>query len=81
MSENVALVDGKSDFDFLFGNWSVANRRLRRPLSGSNDWYEFKATALESPFFSGEGNLEQYDAPNAPGLGPVMRPVISVGVA
>ena len=28
------------DFDFLFGQ-HVHNRRLRNPLAGSNEWYEF----------------------------------------
>ena len=59
-------MDGRHDFDFLFGRWSVSNRRLRRPLSGSHEWYEFEAAASETPLLDGEANLEQWDAPDAP---------------
>lgn len=54
------------DFDFLFGRWSVENRRRRKPLSGSNDWYEFAGTTVEAPILGGYGNIEHYDAPDAP---------------
>lgn len=50
------------DFDFLQGRWRIRNRRLRHPLSASNDWYEFDGQAVEHPFWDGQGNLEQYDA-------------------
>lgn len=60
------MTDGSHDFDFLFGRWKVANRRLRHPLTGSSEWYEFEATSLESRILGGSGNLEQYDARNAP---------------
>ncbi len=69
MSENTipkSRTEGMHDFDFLFGHWSVSNRRLRHPLTGSNDWFEFKATSLESPILGGLGNIEHYDAPDAP---------------
>jgi hypothetical protein len=57
-------------FDFLFGRWNVRNRRLRNPLTGSDDWYEFDSTASETPLLDGMGNLEQWDAPEAP-TGPI----------
>ena len=69
MSDSNAIIpaaDGRHDFDFLFGRWSIANRRLRRPLSKSNDWFEFKAVSLEAPILGGSGNIEHYDAPEAP---------------
>ena len=50
---------------FLFGRWTVVDRRLRHPLSGSHDWYSFKSTTSETPVLGGLGNLEQYDAPDA----------------
>lgn len=58
------------DFDFLFGEWNVRNRRLRNPLTGSHDWYEFDSTATESSLLGGMGNLEQWDGPEAP-TGPI----------
>jgi hypothetical protein len=54
--------DGRRDFDFLHGTWRVRNRRLRRVLSGSNDWYEFDGTTVERSVWDGQANLEEYDA-------------------
>lgn len=33
------------DFDFYIGTWAIHNRRLRKPLAGSTEWYEFEATS------------------------------------
>jgi hypothetical protein len=49
------------DFDFLHGTWRVHNRRLRTPLAGSSEWYEFEARAVERPLWDGQANLEEYD--------------------
>ncbi|MEP6620655.1 MAG: NIPSNAP family protein [bacterium] len=54
--------DGVHDFDFLHGTWTIHNRRLRAPLSGSAEWYEFDGRAVERPIWDGQGNLEEYDA-------------------
>ncbi|HEX7942807.1 MAG TPA: hypothetical protein VF488_13435 [Gemmatimonadaceae bacterium] len=54
--------DGVHDFDFLHGRWRVHNRRLRRPLSGSSDWYEFEGRSVERSLWDGQGNLEEYEA-------------------
>ncbi len=67
-------VDGRFDFDFLFGRWSIVNRRLSHPLAGSHDWYQFKATSSEEPILGGLGNIERYDAPDAP------KPIHAVAV-
>ena len=40
------LHDGQADFDFLIGSWKVHNRRLKKPLAGSTEWYEFEATVV-----------------------------------
>ncbi len=77
MSEKAAypsIANGRSDFDFLFGHWSIANRRLPNPLSGSDDWHEFEATAVEAPILGGMGNIEHYDAADAP------KPIHAVAV-
>jgi hypothetical protein len=54
--------DGEHDFDFLHGTWRMHNRRLRHPLTGSNEWYEFDGTTVERPLWDGRGNLEEYEA-------------------
>lgn len=51
-----------SDFDFLHGSWHVHNRRLREPLCGSSDWYDFAGTAVERSLWDGQANIEEYDA-------------------
>lgn len=56
------LHDGVHDFDFLHGVWRVHNRKLRRPLTGSSEWYEFEGRAVERPLWDGQGNLEEYEA-------------------
>lgn len=64
------VIDGRHDFDFLFGRWKIRNRRLRHPLTGSSEWYEFDSTSSESPLLGGLANLEQYDAPET-ATGPI----------
>jgi hypothetical protein len=54
--------DGQRDFDFLHGTWRVHNRRLRRPLTGSGEWYEFEGSTVERPIWDGQANLEEYEA-------------------
>lgn len=54
--------DGARDFDFLHGEWHVHNRRLRHPLSGSSEWYEFEGGTTESPLWDGDANVEEYRA-------------------
>jgi len=52
--------DGARDFDFLHGRWHVRNRRLRQPLAGSAEWYEFDATSEVRPLWNGRGNVEEW---------------------
>ena len=54
--------DGRHDFDFLLGSWRIHNRRLRHPLTGSSEWYEFEGRSVERPLWDGQANLEEYDA-------------------
>jgi hypothetical protein len=67
--------NGMHDFDFIHGRWRVHNRRLRRPLSGSNEWYEFEGTTEERPLWDGQGNIEEYRAelPTGPLRGLALR--------
>lgn len=67
--------DGMHGFDFLHGQWHIRNRRLRRPLTGSTEWYEFEGRSLERPFWDGQGNLSEYegDSPDGPIRGLALR--------
>jgi len=48
------------DFDFLFGRWTVHNRRLRRRLAGSGEWDEFAAEHAARPLLDGMGNEDEF---------------------
>jgi hypothetical protein len=48
-----------NDFDFLVGAWNIANRRLKRRFTGSDDWEEFPATSQCQSLFDGRANLEE----------------------
>ncbi len=54
--------DGRHDFDFLFGTWTVHNRRLARRLAGCEDWQTFQATQEAWPVLGGLGNMDRLRA-------------------
>jgi hypothetical protein len=54
--------DGHRDFDFLFGSWTVFNRRLDRRLVGSTTWLEFEATGEARQALGGIGNVDEFRA-------------------
>jgi hypothetical protein len=47
-----------TDFDFLYGSWKVAHRRLRERLTDCNKWDEFAGTAHAWPILGGCGNID-----------------------
>ncbi len=53
--------DGHDGFDFLLGTWHTKYMRLRRPLTGSHDWYECDGTSTVRAFWGGGGNIEDGD--------------------
>ncbi len=62
--------DGRHDFDFLFGEWRVANRKRANPLAeGDVEWLHFESRAETCPIFGGLGNVDTYSAPAFPGRG------------
>ena len=52
--------DGRHDFDFLFGHWTILNRRLDRRLAGSRTWVEFEASGEARPCLGGIGNVDEF---------------------
>jgi hypothetical protein len=54
--------DGRHDFDFLHGNWTIHNRRLVRRLAGCTEWEEFGATHECYPVLGGLGNVDHFHA-------------------
>ena len=60
--------DGRGDFDFLAGRWTVAHRRLRRRLAGDTCWEEFGGACESRPIIGGLGNIDDniLDLPSGP---------------
>jgi hypothetical protein len=50
--------DGRSDFNFFFGNWDVSHRRLQRRLAGDTNWDVFGGTCEVRPLLGGLGNVD-----------------------
>jgi hypothetical protein len=55
-------IDGRRDFDFLYGTWTIRNRRLSRRLEYSTNWEEFDATGVCQPILGGIGNVDSFSA-------------------
>jgi hypothetical protein len=59
--------DGRGDFDFLLGRWTVRNRRLKERLKGCTDWEEFPSTCRARPILGGLGNMDEFTLERASG--------------
>lgn len=67
-AEVPAQQDGRRDFDFLYGTWRLANRRLEDALADDpGEWQDFEATLETRPILAGLGNIDLYSAPDFPG--------------
>jgi hypothetical protein len=57
------VIDGlekrTSGFDFLIGKWMVANRRLKEPLSGTDEWYETTAISSSTTMHNGSISIDE----------------------
>lgn len=49
-----------TDFDFLFGRWTIQNRKLKTRLKNDHEWSEFEATAECRKILQGFGNVDQF---------------------
>jgi hypothetical protein len=62
-----------NDFDFLFGDWNVINRRQDKALSGSTNFDEFPGIGRCRPIFGGAGNVDEIDFPTLGYRGVTLR--------
>ncbi|MEQ1506792.1 MAG: hypothetical protein ABMB14_31485 [Myxococcota bacterium] len=56
------MTDGRHDFDFLFGRWTIDNERLARRLDGCTDWERFSAASVVHPLLGGFANVDTFVA-------------------
>ena len=61
--------DGRHDFDFWFGQWRVANRKLADVRDPDSGWLEFDAEVEAWPILGGLGNTDRYTTGDFPGRG------------
>jgi quinol monooxygenase YgiN len=61
------------DFDFLAGEWSVANRRLKQRGVGSQEWDEFPATSRATLHLGGIANTDEIIFPTKGWSGMTLR--------
>jgi len=61
------------DFDFYVGEWRIHNRRLRKALAGSTEWYEFEAVSRAKTVLGGIGNFDEFEAPSEGIVGLTLR--------
>lgn len=62
-----SLHDGRHDFDFNLGVWRTQIKRLKHPLTGSNDWTELDGTVTVRKVWEGRAQLEEIEADGADG--------------
>jgi hypothetical protein len=65
----------QDDFDFLFGSWHVAHRRLRKRLAACTDWDAFGGTSRASPLLGGLANFDDNRLELPPSSGGAYRAV------
>lgn len=53
-----------NNFDFLVGTWDSVQRRLVKPLTGSDEWYEFAGTTRCYSMFGGAANVDEVSFPD-----------------
>ena len=59
--------DGRADFDFFIGSWTVRHRCLQEWLKGATTWEEFGGTSVARKILGGPGHIEEYTLEYASG--------------
>jgi hypothetical protein len=59
--------DGRHDFDFEFGDWTVQLSRLLDPLTGSDQWVEYQGTSVVRRVWDGRANLGELEVEGSAG--------------
>ena len=62
-----------ADFDFLIGEWHIANEKLQERLAGSDAWIHFDAVTTCRKMLNGTGNLDEMNLPGSDFVGMSLR--------
>lgn len=65
--------DGRRDFHFLYGRWSVRHRRLLERGAGCQAWDEFDGSVFCQGLMGGLANVEENDMPDRGFSGVALR--------
>jgi hypothetical protein len=67
--------DGRRDFHFLYGRWTVAHQRLRQRGVGLGrpEWDSFEGTSFCQGLLGGLSNVEEHDFPDRGHQGLALR--------
>jgi hypothetical protein len=55
-----SATSSEHDFDFLVGNWTLRNRKLKSRLTNSDEWVAFESRVEMHQILSGLGNIDKY---------------------
>jgi hypothetical protein len=61
-AQTAAARDGRSDFDWMVGNWKVKLSRLTKPLTGSTTWVEYEGTQVTRKVWDGRAVMDEFVA-------------------
>lgn len=53
--------DGQQDFNWEIGGWQTKLKRLKQPLSGSQQWLEYTGTTTVKPLLDKRANIVELD--------------------
>ncbi|GAA3205520.1 hypothetical protein ACFO1B_33605 [Dactylosporangium siamense] len=62
-----------NNFDFFVGTWTSTQRRLRKILAGSDDWYEFPGNVRCWNVMGGAANVDEIEFPDQGTSGMTLR--------
>ncbi|MGH9171695.1 MAG: hypothetical protein ACRD0Z_12620 [Acidimicrobiales bacterium] len=62
-----------NDFDFLVGEWTVANRRRQKLLQGREEWDDFPSGSTCIRLFDGAANVDWITFPTLRSAGMTLR--------
>jgi hypothetical protein len=61
-----SATSSRHDFDYLIGNWSLKNRKLKSRLTGSKEWIDFTSRVEMHQILDGVGNIDKYTESSTP---------------